>query len=156
LKQAEILFSAYRADQYANEEGFMASVALVLGQYPDDVIIYITDPRTGLQRHSKWPPTVAEIIEACDARMQDLAKRERFKNWGKREEPLAVGPPKEERPTLAELKAKYGENWGLKSLDREKKPAEPAPSWDLIAKFYQADPERIRRLVQRDEPTEES
>jgi hypothetical protein len=72
----------------------VTSLIIILAQYPDDVIDYVTDPRTGIQRRCKFPPTIAEIIEACDARMQDIAKRERFKNWGKRDEPVAIGPPK--------------------------------------------------------------
>jgi hypothetical protein len=146
LERSKILFSAYRADQYANEEGFMASVAMVLGQYSDDVIVFITDPRTGVQRHSKWPPTIAEIIEACDKRMQHIAKL----GPRKKAEPLALGPPNEERPTLDELKAKYGDNWGL-TPPEPRKPPEKAPSWESIATYYQANPERIRQLTRLDE-----
>src|SRR6266436_1572594 len=48
LRCQRILFSAYRADQYADPDGFMVSMGMVLEQYPDDVIVYITDPRTGV------------------------------------------------------------------------------------------------------------
>lgn len=119
---------------------------MVLEQYPNEVILYITDPRTGVQRHCKWPPTIAEIIEACDKRMQHLAKMAPRK----KSEPLALGPPNEERPTLEELKAKYGDNWGI-TPPEPRKPPEKAPTWETIAEIYQADPGRIRKLAKLDE-----
>jgi hypothetical protein len=42
----------------------MNSLGAVLEQFPDEVVMYITDPRTGIQRRSKWPPTISEVIEA--------------------------------------------------------------------------------------------
>ncbi len=54
----------------------MVSVGVVLEQFPDDVIVYVTSPRTGIQRRLKWPPTVNEIIEACE---EQLAYFERLK-----------------------------------------------------------------------------
>src|SRR5262245_36528057 len=66
LRCQKVLFSAYRADQYADPETFMASLGAVLEGFPDEVIIYVTDPRTGIQRRSKWPPTISEVITACE------------------------------------------------------------------------------------------
>jgi hypothetical protein len=60
------VFSAYRIDQYAEPESFKTSLGAVLEQYPDEVITYVCDPRTGIQRRLKWPPTISEIVEACD------------------------------------------------------------------------------------------
>jgi hypothetical protein len=140
-QRARILFSAFRQDQYADPESYAVSVGMVLEQYPNDVIIYITDPRTGVQRHCKWPPTIAEIIEACDKRMQHAAKMRQ----GKKHEPLALGPPNEARPTSEELKAKYGDNWGI--AQEPKKEPQKAPSWEFIASYYQANPGRIKALA---------
>lgn len=52
----------------------MTSLGAVLEQFPDEVIIYITDPRTGIQRRSKWPPTISEVIEAGEDHKEHLAK----------------------------------------------------------------------------------
>lgn len=52
----------------------MASLGAVLEEFPDEVIIYVTDPRTGIQRRSKWPPTISEVLEACEAHQEFLAK----------------------------------------------------------------------------------
>ena len=148
LRCQRIIFSAYRADQYSDPEGYMASLGAVLEQYEDKVIVYVTDPRSGVQRGCKWPPTIAEIVSACDAHAAHLARLEGFKNWGKPQEgPLPE--PDENRLTLEQLKEKYGPNWGLSSLD-ERRDATPAPSWDQIVDIYRADPSRTARLMRRD------
>jgi hypothetical protein len=132
----------------------MDSLGLVLMQYPNEVITYITDPRTGVQRRCKWPPTIAEIVGACDQHQDYLLKCERLRNWGKSEAPLVIEAPREERPTLDELKARYGKDWGLTSLDAKPKKPQPAPSWKEITAMYQAEPSRLAALVKTDEPVE--
>lgn len=124
----------------------MASLGMVLEGYSDEVIIYVTDPKTGIQRKSKWPPTISEIVEACDDHASYLGRIERARNWGKDRPLMLEGPPREDRPTLEELKARYGENWGL-SLDSGRPKPQPAPSWDAIAATYSADPSRMARLM---------
>lgn len=130
------LFSAYRTDQYADPDGFMASLGLVFSQYPDDVIEYVCDPRTGVQRGQKFPPTISEIVEACDARISDMKRRERYQNWGKNEAPLLEGP-REERPTYDQLKAKYGPDWGITVAEQKRGPPVPAPTIDQLRHHYQ-------------------
>ncbi len=149
------IFSAYRADSYGSDdhaEGYKANLKAVLSQYPDDVIIHISDPRTGVQRGCKWPPTISEIVTACEVQMQHLAKLDRLRHWGKPEAVPRLEAPREERPSMEELKAKYGENWGLTSLapDPKKVPGfktGQAPSWDQIIVRYQSDPARLARLI---------
>lgn len=68
------VFSAYRADQYSDPESFKISLGAVLEQYPDEVITYVCDPRTGIQRRLKWPPTISEMVEACDDHRAFLEK----------------------------------------------------------------------------------
>lgn len=52
----------------------MNSLGAVLEQFPDEVVVYITDPRTGIQRRSKWPPTISEVIEAGEMHQEHLAR----------------------------------------------------------------------------------
>ena len=52
----------------------MTSLGAVLEQFPDEVIVYVTDPRTGIQRRSKWPPTISEVVEACEQHQEYLAR----------------------------------------------------------------------------------
>lgn len=111
------LFSAYRIDQYGDPEGFKTSMGAVLEQYPNDVIVYVCDPRTGVQRSCKFPPTISEIVQACDARVADLKRQERFANWGKSADVELLEAPRESRPSYDQLKAKYGDDWGIKGAD---------------------------------------
>lgn len=131
------LFDSYRADQFPNPQAFKDNLGLVLSQYPDDVIDLVTDPRTGLQRKHTWPPAIAEIVAACDAAMADRQRDLRYKNWGKADAAMqALEAPREDRLTLDELKAKYGENWGLKTVDRPERPRQTAPPWSQIVETY--------------------
>lgn len=68
------LFSSYRNDQYADAEGFKTCLGAVLEGFPDEVIRYVCDPRTGLQRRMKWPPTISEVVEACEEHQEYLRK----------------------------------------------------------------------------------
>lgn len=146
MQRQRILFSAFRADQYSDPEGYLTSLGLVLEQYPNEVIVYITDPRSGVQRHLKWPPTISEIVEACDARVSEIKRSERYLNWG-RNDPLAIEPPRENRPSLEEMKAKYGDSWGL-SVAEPKVKTTPAPSWDAVTAAYSQEPSRLTHLVE--------
>ncbi len=89
------LFTSYRLDQFADPDGFKVNIGAVLEQYPNEVIVYVCDPRTGIQRRCKWPPTVSEIVDACDDHRDFLVRAAR---------PKPVIPPRrydprwEERP----------------------------------------------------------
>lgn len=72
LERATMLLGCYRRDEANNPEVYIAAVAAVLSEFQPDVIEYVTDPRTGLPRTSKWPPNPAEVAEACEARRRYL------------------------------------------------------------------------------------
>lgn len=67
-----MLFSAYRRDDFADPEGFVAQLGVILCQYPEEVVTYITSPLTGIQRRSKWPPTISEVVDACMDHVEHL------------------------------------------------------------------------------------
>lgn len=58
----------------------MVSLGAVLEGFSDDVITYVTDPRTGIQRRSKWPPAISEVVEACEQREEQQRYTERLRN----------------------------------------------------------------------------
>jgi hypothetical protein len=107
-----MLFGAYRADQYADPDGFMMQLGVVLEQYSDEIVVYVTDPRTGVQRGSVWPPSIAEVVRACNARNAEVQRSERYRNWGRNND-RKLESPKGNRPSYEELIAKYGPNFGL-------------------------------------------
>jgi hypothetical protein len=115
----------------------MASLGMVLEQYPSDVVEYVTDPRTGIQRNKTFPPSIAEIVSACEERASYLQRMERYANWGKNnEKPALLEAPRETRPTYADLKARYGENWGIEDPETAKRVTKPAPTIDQLRHHY--------------------
>lgn len=69
-----MLFSAYRRDDFADPAGFAVQIASVLSEFSEEVVLYVTSPKTGIQRRSKWPPTISEILEACEDHQDYLRK----------------------------------------------------------------------------------
>jgi hypothetical protein len=147
-KRVAMMFSGYRQSDFTDPAGAALSMCAVFEDYSDELINFATDPKTGVQRKHKWPPTIAEVVEFCGERMAYIAKLDRFKNWGNRSQltgPIGVSGVK---PTLEELHAKYGKDWGLGGLDeRAGTESKPAPTWDEIIKQYQSDPSAIARLT---------
>lgn len=117
VARAQLLAGCYRKDDAADPATYAAAVSAVLAEYAPDIVQRVTDPRSGLPSRSQWLPTVKEVRDACE----DLA-------WRQQETAAAVAreqqqlrerrqwlASQERRPTLDELKAKHGENWGLKA-----------------------------------------
>jgi hypothetical protein len=76
LSSARQILSCYRRDDAADPEGFIASVAAILSEYPDGVVEMVSDPRTGIGRRSEFLPTIAAIAKDCDAIVKKLAEDE--------------------------------------------------------------------------------
>lgn len=76
-----MLLSAYRRDDYADPDSFVAQLGIVLNAYPDEVVDYVTDPLTGIQRRQKFPPNLQEVVEACDERKRYLEKQQELDAW---------------------------------------------------------------------------
>lgn len=67
IKRAGLqIFSAYRAADYGDAEGFGVQLSMVLAEFSEVTVRFISDPRTGIQRRSTFAPTIAEIITACE------------------------------------------------------------------------------------------
>jgi len=115
------LSKCWRKDEAHDPETFGLAVAAVFTLYSPDVVQFVCDPRTGLPKTHRWPPAISEVHSACSDRVADLARIKRFKNWGqhdpdeveRRKDQGVLPPPNETKPTLAELHAKHGPNWGL-------------------------------------------
>lgn len=77
LRRAKMMFGCYRKDDAQDPEIYSAAIAATLEMYPQAVVDFVTDPRTGIPSESKWLPNVAEVREFCNAaakRMENLAK----------------------------------------------------------------------------------
>lgn len=111
----------------------------VLAEYPMDVVRLVCDPRCGIPSKCNWLPTLAEIKAECEswhapmrrARQRELEIEEQFAQRDRDEAARA------RKPTLEELKAKYGETWGLN------------PREEVIA-ANQEQRDRARQRLERD------
>ena len=54
----------------------------ILAEYPKEVIRYVTDPRTGIPRKSKFMPNPAEVSEACDRATEYLTDEKTINEIG--------------------------------------------------------------------------
>lgn len=122
-----MLLKCYRTGDANDPETYVAAVAAVLSHYPEQVITAVTHPVSGLPSNGKgWLPTVKEVSDACKAEMEPIAQNEarlkRIREQMEMRDRMDAG----EKPTYAELKAKYGENWGISDIDPVK-PKEPHP-----------------------------
>jgi hypothetical protein len=66
-ERARLLFGSYRKGDANDPDTYVAAVAAVLAGYPEDVVAFVTDPRTGVQRKfPKWMPNSGEVAEFCE------------------------------------------------------------------------------------------
>lgn len=93
-RQAKQLFAAYRRDEFADPDGFVVQMGLVLQDYADEVIMAVTSPKTGIQRRLKWPPSIAEVVEACDAEAARLETMARYNAMPRPNFVRLSGPPR--------------------------------------------------------------
>jgi hypothetical protein len=77
-----MLFGCYRKAEANDPEVLSAAIAATLSEFPEEIIEYVTDPRTGLPATSKWVPSVFEVREACQKRMEAVATEKKLIELG--------------------------------------------------------------------------
>lgn len=143
--RARLLLGCYRTGDANDPDTYVAAIAATLARYSETIITDVTHPVSGLPSKKSWLPTVKEVFDACeeeDEKVRHAIARER-----RIREQLAAREQDDARPrpTMEELKAKYGENWGLNQPKPQ--PKAQAPNWKEITQTYAADPSRIARLI---------
>lgn len=114
------MFGCYRKSDAADPETYAAAISAVLAAYPLEIVLRVTNPVHGLPSKSNWLPTVKEVRDACDEiEGRERRSLERQKLEREQIEARKLDKDRSVRPTYDELKAKHGENWGLKSVDRK-------------------------------------
>lgn len=135
--RAKLLLGCYRTGEANDPETYVAAVTAVLAHYPEEVITNVTHPVTGLPSKKSWLPTVKEVSDACAEVAEPIAREEmrlkQIKDQLEAREMEARG----ERPTLKQMKARHGDNWGLTSLDDKPEPKDKAPTIDQLRHHYQ-------------------
>lgn len=69
------LIGCYPSGKPSDPETYVAAVAAVLSEYPQEIIARVTDPRFGLARRLKFLPAVAEVADACEVEMVPFRRR---------------------------------------------------------------------------------
>jgi Protein of unknown function (DUF2826) len=82
VERARLLFGCYRKGDANDPETYTAAVAAILADYEVEVIMRVTDPRTGIPRHLKFMPNPAEVAEACDAKKKSIEAERYLKSKG--------------------------------------------------------------------------
>lgn len=146
-QRAKLLLGCYRTGDANDPETYVAAITAILARYPEQVITSVTHPATGLPSKKSWLPTVKEVTDACDDTLEPIVQNglrlKRIKEQFEAREREAKG----ERPTLEQLKEKYGPRWGIsavrpeKSLDEswlEGKPEQARAFERVIAEYERA------------------
>lgn len=74
---ATIVLGAYRNTEVSSPKVYIKTTAAVMTCFTQEIVQEAFDPRTGLQTHQKWLPTVSEIREACEKVAGERANRAR-------------------------------------------------------------------------------
>jgi hypothetical protein len=135
-QRAKLLLGCYRTGDANDPQTYVAAITAVLARYPEEIITRVSHPVTGLPSKKGWLPTVKEVRDACEHEFEPIreenARLKRMKEQLEMRERMERG----ERPTMEQLKAKYGENWGIEDPETAKRVTKPAPTIDQLRHHY--------------------
>lgn len=138
-ERARLMFGCYRTGDANDPATYVAAITAVLARYPEEIITQVTHPVSGLPGNGKgWLPTVKEVVDACNEAHEPILQNElrlkRIKDQLEQREREDKGV----RPTMEQLKAKYGPNWGIEDPRASaKRESVPAPTIDQLRHHYQ-------------------
>lgn len=70
------MFGCFRKGEANDPETYVAAVTSTLARYPESIIVAVTHPSSGLPISSNFLPSVKEVFDACEARMQPIREAE--------------------------------------------------------------------------------
>jgi hypothetical protein len=113
VNRARLLIGCYRTENFADADIAIRALVAILMRYPEEVVIAITEPATGIPAKLKWPPSLAEVVSACDAELAPMLRQLRRDQLAFDQKARIVSSMVEARPNLEELQAAMGEHFGL-------------------------------------------
>jgi hypothetical protein len=132
-----MLLGCYRTGDANDPQTYVAAITAVLARFPRDVITSITHPVTGLPSKKDWLPTVKEVFDACHAAYAPILENEARLKRIKEQLEMREREERGERPSMAQLKAKYGENWGIgEEPEKTGMPKAQAPNAEQLRHHY--------------------
>lgn len=134
--RARLLLGCYRTGEANDPETYVAAITSILSRYPEAVITEVTHPATGLPKKKSWLPTVKEVSDACDEAVefsvQHAARLKRIKD----QLDARAREDRGEKPTLAQLKERFGDNWGFEPVATKPVSTFKAPTKEELAAHY--------------------
>ncbi len=108
VHRARLLVGCYRREDFADVEIAGRAFVSVLLRYPESVVTAITEPATGIPSKLKWPPSIAEVVEACDKAMAPILREHQRRIIAYEQMRRLPPPPSGPKMTVAEMEAKLG------------------------------------------------
>jgi hypothetical protein len=108
VARARLLVGCYRREDFSDPEIAFRAFVSVLARYPEDIVIKVTEPATGIPSKLKWPPSIAEVVDACNEAMAPILREFDRKMTAYRQARLLAPPPPGPKMTVAEMEAKLG------------------------------------------------
>lgn len=105
-ERTRLLLSSYRKGDAYDADGWVASIAAILSTYPESVVRYVTDPRTGLAGESPYIPSAYDVRQACEALMRPVKDAARRMARMERDR-IAPAPAHDRSAALQRLRASY-------------------------------------------------
>jgi hypothetical protein len=125
-QRAELLLGCYRTGDANDPKTYVAAVTAVLAHFPEEVITAVTHPVTGLPKKVSWLPTIKEVNDACNEAVEPIRQHEARLKRIKEQMEARAREDAGMKPTMAQLKERFGENWGLPVPGNIKTPDEKA------------------------------
>jgi hypothetical protein len=135
-QRAKLLLGCYRTGDANDPQTYVAAITAVLARFPREVITAITHPVTGLPSKKDWLPTVKEVFSACHEAYAPILENEARLKRIKEQVEMREREERGERPTMAQLKAKYGNDWGISQDDKPPQPKAQAPNLGQLRHHY--------------------
>jgi hypothetical protein len=131
MQAADRLIGYFPRSAASDPRVFMTGLVDLLSEYPAFAVEAVLSVRGGIPAKHEMMPAISQIREALEAESRVARYAQEWRDGAR--QALLPGPPAPPRPTYDDLKAKYGDNWGLKP-DGPKTPAFSSLE-DIAAKF---------------------
>lgn len=129
-KFCESLMGQFRRNDADDPDTFVTAITAIMADYPPVVLEVVCSPTAGLATNGNFVTSVFEVREACNAQLDLMIGRWKWDRLPpERKAKIAAVTRQEQvlalisesvRPTKADLKAKYGENFGIGADDAPK------------------------------------
>jgi len=123
ITQVNLFYGSFRKAEVDDPDTFTAGCLRLFTAYPLQAVRFVIDPVTGLPGRSEWLPSLKAVRDALEAFQDERRRQAQVAARAEAQEQQVAARrewlrQKPERPTLEELRARYGENWGLARATR--------------------------------------